>query len=242
MLLKRRNKKDHQAANSSFGIILIAFVKDEEPRVCLVQRKNSFGYISCIMHSESITSETLSTITREEKDKLLSYSWDDLWKDCCGSGGDTTKLYHKCKAKFEWLSIRDTIKMLDDKCNWQHDQMWSLPKGRTCDANELPLRCAMREMYEETGINCAGQTKIKFISTPTLKDEYEGTNGKKYASTYYLFVTTDIVPPSVASTNKEVKQAEWKTLAEAQKILQKSTFDVIQQAFFQTSQTCTCFE
>ncbi len=51
-------------------------------------------------------------------------------------------------------------------CSWS-GKSWGFPKGKI-DENELPLKCAIRETYEETGFDCTDYTNEEdFITVIT---------------------------------------------------------------------------
>jgi len=225
----------------SYGVVLFS---KELNQILLIQRKDSFGYITCIDNKTidfKDVAETLATITVEEKNKILSLDWDHLWSDVMKNPSESnananapTKRYKdECKARFEWLGIRETVQSLDCKGEkWKSENEWGLPKGRmsTID-NETGQRCALRELKEETGVtNCKLVKKIN-----PIKDFFVGTDGKQYTCLYYVAMIADD-PPSFrgssfpSTSNKEIRKCEWCTIDECRIKLKPSTFNVVENA------------
>ena len=214
------------AAKKSFGVIVV----DAECRVLLVQRKDSFGYLGCVDNDalgHEMVAETLSTITIEERDKLLEWEWDKLWQDC-GLDTKNNRKAQKCRARFEWLSIRDVVRAMDQRGEqWQLSNEWGLPKGRmAAQDNETALRCALREMQEETGLHASAITVLHDVGTFT--DEYQGTDGKTYSSTYYVAKLRGKVEGTLDT--KEVRQIRWMTLDECAERVRPKLLDIIKDA------------
>lgn len=232
MLSKKRARPSRSEGpepkpKQSFGIILFNDATCE--KVCLVQRKDSFGYLVCICHNHELANgtrditETLATITKDEKNKLLTYSWDQLWQDCCPN--HTNK--RECEARFEWLGIRDTVRTLDRRGEkWQPENQWGVPKGRMATSdNETALRCALREVKEEAGID--GINILAKLGT--LSEETIGTDGKHYNSAYYIGIQQEQEKVDTTSNN-EIRKVEWCTLAQCQERLPASTYRIVSEA------------
>ena len=76
--------------------------------------------------------------------------------------------------------------------------IWSLPKGHL-KGSELPHECAIRELYEETGVrfNRAEYSHVK----------------KLYAGEYFIYKVNEEVPPCVQDM-REISEAGWYTMQE----------------------------
>lgn len=228
----RRSPPDrHPKQKSSFGVVIV----NAQNQVLLVQRKDSFGYLACVDNSrlghENIA-ETLGTITIHERDKLLSCGWDELWKNC-GMVNRSDAYKKQCHARFEWLGIRGTVAVMDKRGEqWQTENSWGLPKGRMAKIdNETALRCALREMQEETGLN-ANQIKVNH-SAGTLIDSYKGTDGRIYRSVYYVAnIQGGLEHLAAAPDTKEVRQVKWASPEEcrAKLELRDGVCDIIEAA------------
>jgi 8-oxo-dGTP pyrophosphatase MutT (NUDIX family) len=76
--------------------------------------------------------------------------------------------------------------------------IWSLPKGHL-KGNELPHECALRELYEETGI-CLDRSDYRAAK-------------KLYAGEYFIYSIDDEMTPTVRDT-REISEAGWFSIQE----------------------------
>ena len=73
-------------------------------------------------------------------------------------------------------------------CSWS-GKSWGFPKGKI-DENELPLKCAIRETYEETGFDCTDYTNEEdFITVITYLLTYLLTHSL-LLTLFYSFLLT----------------------------------------------------
>jgi 8-oxo-dGTP pyrophosphatase MutT (NUDIX family) len=76
---------------------------------------------------------------------------------------------------------------------------WSFPKGHM-EGKESALECALRELYEETGVRLEGRT---YASSVKLSRNTEGKN-----SEYFVFKIEHEIPASVNDRN-EIIEVGW---------------------------------
>jgi 8-oxo-dGTP pyrophosphatase MutT (NUDIX family) len=214
----------------SCGIILLQKINNIHYYL-MIRRKDSFGYIDFIYgkynpYNLHQVQQKIDEMSIEEKKKLLSLSFEELWKQLWGQP-IMNPLYKteafKSKKKFELLlnginysntiiTLKDLIEMSTTK--WI-DTEWEFPKGRK-NYQEKDLDCALRECQEETGIN---MDDIEIIDNILPFEElFIGSNHKCYKHKYFI----GIVKPnkhnlSVEKLNyqtSEVSKLEWKTFDE----------------------------
>jgi 8-oxo-dGTP pyrophosphatase MutT (NUDIX family) len=235
-ITKKRTREDHIIKKLSYGIIVI----NDDEKICLVQRKDSFGYLVCIGNNHELSdgtrdiTETLATITTSEKDKILTMSWDQLWSDCCPNQPNK----RECEARFEWLGIRDTVKTLDQRGEkWQIDNEWSIPKGRMMSSdNGVPLRCALRELEEETNISRYNIDVIAKLGTIT--SEIVGTDGKCYVSMFYIGRLKAM--NNQETSNNEIRKVDWCTPKQCEERLAPTAYNSIVDALNRFRQNSDC--
>lgn len=231
----RRASDRHSAGaiprpKSSFGVVIF----DHTFRVLLVQRRDSFGYLTCIDNSalgHDNVADTLATITVDEKEKLMRWDWERLWQSI--NLGAVPKDYkEQCQARFEWLCVRDTVAAMDRRGEkWQPSNAWGLPKGRMAwKDNETAIRCATREMQEETGIS---PNAVAIIPSKTFRETYTGTDGRAYTSVYYagrLVGNPD--EDAQEPDSKEIREVVWATVKECEEdySLRPELLEVIREA------------
>ena len=224
---KRRSEKPYSAVRS-YGII--AYVED---KVLLVQRKDSFGYITCIDNgtiNQRDIAETLSTITKDEKEKLLTWNWDQLWADI--GLQNRTEYKKQCEARFEWMGIRETIQSLDQRGEkWRDENEWGLPKGRMSSIdNENTQRCAQRELKEETGLTVLCDHRLG-----AFNDEFIGTDGKHYSTTYYVGRIQKM--DTLSNQPREIRQIQLCSVEQCRQRLRPTTADLIHLVFEKLNET-----
>ena len=170
----------------SYGII--AFVKTKATiKFLLYQRRDTFEYIEFIRGlwtDASTLSRTFSLMTEEERQRILSHSFDDLWNDFWVNHDfyGYKNGYEKAKRKYE--SIKTKIPLLIASTTSLIPSLeWGFPKGKKA-SSEPPLRTAIREFCEETKLD---NSKLRVRTNVKPFDEsILGTDGKVYTSRYFL--------------------------------------------------------
>jgi len=213
----------------SCGIILLQQINNIYYYL-MIRRKDSFGYIDFIYGKYNPNNlyqvqQKIDEMSIEEKKRLLSLSFDDLWKHLWGQP-IINPLYKneafKSKKKFELLinginynGNIVTLKDLIDKSNTKWiDTEWEFPKGRK-NYQEKDLDCALRECQEETGININDITIIENILP--FEELFIGSNHKSYKHKYFIGVLQNKNNLSTDKLNyqtSEVSKIEWKTFDE----------------------------
>lgn len=214
----------------SFGIICFR-IKDSVVQYLMVQRKDSLSYVEFIrgkydVNNKKYIMSLVSNMTVEEREKLLHVNFDTLWKtlwqtdDCKGF----YKEYSEAKHKFELLQKGFFLKsdngiyhydifyiMNNTRSNIAEPE-WGFPKGRR-NINESDLLCALREFYEETGLN---NKYIDVLSTVKPFEEiFSGSNNIRYKHIYYVAeckksdLFTYKFNPFNKQQNREIRDVCW---------------------------------
>jgi 8-oxo-dGTP pyrophosphatase MutT (NUDIX family) len=156
---------------TSYGIIVFRFLNskeylNKEIEYLMIRRKDSFGYIDFIrgkyspyniVHLQNIIDE----MSIEEKNRLMSYSFSDLWIMMWGEKTNIQYRHEEALSlkKFELIKngvvvnnevINLEMLIKQSSTNWTETE-WEFPKGRR-NNKEKDLACAMREFEEETGL------------------------------------------------------------------------------------------
>lgn len=240
---------------NSYGIILFSYkqsekkniIKDSEHKeqvVLLYQRRDNFGYIDFLRGAWSNDNQIImhfSTMSMVEKNRIRNYTfrelWDDLWVNHnCRIYKDG---YPKSKKKYEsikhiipkFLNMSNILESSSDFSTEKFDLVetktdlpWGFPKGKK-NNYENKADCALREFSEETRLPIKNIHIHKNIS---FSEEFIGTNGKTYATTYFLANIPEPVNASFVNTpqcirkktiSEEAADVKWFDFEEAKKYL-----------------------
>lgn len=181
----------------------------------LVQRRDTMGYTDFLRgkySDENLMYVFLNEMTIDEKNKLTEYTFDELWDMLwINKNGKIYKTeYEDAKKKFELLDIKEIVKK-SKSC--YYFQEFSIPKGRK-NINETNLKCAERELFEETGFD---KSQYNYIDCLPFVEEFTGTDGVKYRHVYYLAKIKNNIKklPDISKTQiMEIRNKGWFSLNE----------------------------
>lgn len=189
----------------------------------LIRRKHTMGFMDLIrgrfyhQNMEDMVRVYLSEMTREERHKLSSNSFDELWDEIWANHKSKSyrNEYLKAKRKFAKVPFHLTQ---DVPCKYEVPE-YGFPKGRK-NKREDCVTCAMREFEEETGVRRGHYTIMK--SAPVFEEKFIATNGAEYCHIYYLARIDDTAPtPTIDSHTKQLEEigsVEWRTPQECKEL------------------------
>ncbi len=197
--------------------------KEEYPKIkfLLIQRKDSIGYTDLIRGKYDSPDDYklpiyLNETTYEEKQRLLTQSFDTLWNNLWVNHKSQIfiKEYALAKKKFEQLDIKRLV--ADSEISFNTTE-FGFPKGRK-QIKESTVKCSQREFYEESGY---GKELYEIKDSSCVFEEFfKGTNNVKYQHLYYLaeFYRNPPIPkvdPNNILQFGEVKNVGWFSLEES---------------------------
>jgi 8-oxo-dGTP pyrophosphatase MutT (NUDIX family) len=154
---------------NSYGIILQS---QDTNRFLLYQRRDSRAYIKLLRdyRNDNDPFKLITQITNDEKQRILTNTFDDLWDDLflnknCRTYFTEKRRCYSLYKKHTSLKVFEKLKTLELSKNKLE---WGFPKGRI-NKNELPLRCALREFREETNMftdDVNVDTTVSYIFSP----------------------------------------------------------------------------
>jgi hypothetical protein len=118
----------------------------------MTRRRDTFSY-ECILrgqYSPERLIEYVAHTTGEERERLLSYPFEPLWKDLWVSPKRRLYRMEYRKAREIFEANIELIRELVRSCPTMGKE-WEFPKGRVC-SEESGFQCALREFEEETNI------------------------------------------------------------------------------------------
>ena len=203
---------------NSYGIIVYRVINNEI-QYLLVQRRWSFAYIEFLcaryVHDEQVDNnyvkKLISLLPIVEREYLLKHSfeylWDSLWK---WSNKPDSQLASKYFQK-----IRPRLKYFFNKIPPIYmEPEWGFPKGKR-EYNESDIICAIREVYEETGL----QPSMYYIHQHIIpfKEEIKAINQVTYCQKYYLARLKGdchilLYNPNNIQQLREIRKVAWFTI------------------------------
>ena len=196
-------------------------------RFLLVQRKHSLNYINFIrgIYDDNNFNEIkkiFSLMSNHEINTIYNNDFDYLWNNLWNKTAKKKiyqKEYNESKNKFIKIQKLEYINKLADIGSEYNTPEWEFPKGRK-NINESNYDCAIREFYEETGIDKNNYTILNNINS--IHDNFIGTNDMNYKHIFYLGIIKkkniiNYYNSNIKSKN-EIEESRWYTWEDALRI------------------------
>lgn len=236
---KRYYKKNNMI--TSYGVILYTY-ENNKIVYLISQRRDSIAYSEFLRNrikSDSDFKKYIPMMSSNEKQRCLdtyygNNSFDDLWDDLFKNHDDRFYNENKdgsCEKSF-YVNMKNYIEYFKD--TKKKENTWTFPKGRP-NYGEDGIKCALREMEEETLIN---KDDVKVIDYEPFEEIYTGSDNKVYRSLYYLCYIKEI--PVIKNTiekgklrkeecciSNEVSMLFWGTLREVKGKIKDISFDIL---------------
>jgi 8-oxo-dGTP pyrophosphatase MutT (NUDIX family) len=197
----------------------------------LIQRRDSLGFIDIMRGKYRLgdidyIKQQIRITTHDEQRRLLTDSFDTLWEGIWGPPVEGSHSYRhekeQSRAKLETLrngspNLEELIKSVGS--GWDTPE-WGFPKGRR-DLHETEYACALREMWEETGITERDLVPIRNLEP--VREVFFGSNHIQYCHKYFIFfmpVSRDIaIDPTNEIMRREVGDLRWCSLEPALRLI-----------------------
>ena len=200
----------------------------------MIQRRDSLGFVELMRGKYQLDDYRYITtqmkgMTKRERVRFLTLSFQELWSDLWGVDSSSTQYKSEkevSRQKFDALrekgildetGTRKTLQEIFDAMGpgWETPE-YGFPKGRR-DPNESEKDCALRELWEETGLR---RENIKIIENcEPLQETFFGTNRIHYCHKYLIAcVKSDInvcFDPTNEHMRQEIGDIGWFSLEEA---------------------------
>ena len=240
----------------SYGVLLFDTRSKTDPKILMVQRKDSLCYIEFLRGKYDITQREyimilLNKCSVEERGRLVSEDYDTLWKALWGVTQIENKMrfrsdYERGKSKYEILSKGYTClqtgqhvslsSLIHNTTKNYPSSEWEFPKGRR-NQGETNKQCAVREFQEETGYEPDDYSLL--LNVKPFEEEYMGENRVRYKHVYYIgYLKNYQKDYSVDHTNShqvsEIRDIRWFTKSDALGHLRDyhhTRFKVVRQIF-----------
>lgn len=190
--------------NSSCGVICFKIINGL-PYYVMVKRKHSYNFLAFMKGSYDLYNyeeiiKMFSYMSIHEKQLINNSTFEELWAYTWQPFLYLKNNFHKIKPNIYQKYLRimngylitynDNMFNLDinhilHKCSYIYiDNEWEFPKGKKSNKlTESSYNCAIRELKEETKIH---ESNFEFIFNKPFKENFYGTDNKKYSNLYYL--------------------------------------------------------
>lgn len=133
--------------------------------------------------------DLISLLSRDEKDRILKHTWEELWDDYWidHSSKGYTSLKAQSQRRFE--ELKEILTEIDsDIPSRITERPYIFPKGKP-DKNETGWEAALREAKEET---CSNYEKGYLYFNSPIIQHYNGSDGCPYTDYYYVWYRDDV--------------------------------------------------
>jgi 8-oxo-dGTP pyrophosphatase MutT (NUDIX family) len=167
----------------------------------MIQRKDSLGFMDIMrgkykLNDPEYIKKQLRGMTIEEREKLRSMEFDEIWHQLWGSDTESTQRYahDRVISRQKLAELRSGIQ-LENGASYSIEDLlrqepalyttpeWGFPKGRR-DPHESDIKCAFRELEEETSIT--ESELLKIMNVQPFIEQFYGSNNIHYRHTYYI--------------------------------------------------------
>ena len=237
-------------ADKSFSVLesltqhydLVTGVERQPLEFLLIQRRDSLGFIELMRGRYRVNDIDyiilhMKRITAAEREKYRIGPFEDLWNGMWGL--DHSHLYRNEyeTAKSKWETIHQGVTDAAGRAWTVADMIagagepeatpeWGFPKGRR-DQQESDFACAMREMWEETGV--LEKDVVVIQNLEPLTESFFGSNHVHYCHKYYIVWVPPNVKVGFDDTNdhmrREVGAIGWFTAEEGLAVLRAENIE-----------------
>lgn len=233
----KKGHQYHQCKMPIMSIGIIAFrINNGVREYLMIRRKDTLGFMEFMRGKYSVYNKfyilnLMNEMTIDEKTRLLTNTFDDLWKDIWkGSNNICNKNYkieeNSSREKFvllkqgiygtkDFYNLESLIEYSNSNNNFKWTEAeWGFPKGRR-NPHEKDFECAVREFSEETGYKIQDLKNISNIIP--FEEIFTGSNFKSYKHKYYLMYMdyNSTIIKNQLFDNTEVSKIEWKNYNES---------------------------
>lgn len=215
----RRPGQPWYKEKTSIGVACCRFYRGR-PQIIMIQKRYTYAYSSFVHGAyegggDRAILALLNQMTVDEKIILQSLNFDLIWAHIwlTQSPHDTQK-YRIMRGIFDAAFVRDgnSMRLHDLIARSVHGmRVWEIPKGRT-RKGEADIHCAVREFYEETGIE-----KSQYYIYPNATRSHTFVDdGVQYVQKYYIASTHRPIQPRICLDARvqieEVADIRWMSI------------------------------
>lgn len=176
---------------TSYGCIYRVVVKNM-PHYLIIRRKESTSYVDLIhgTYRDSQLFFMLQEIPNVERERLLTYSFEELWQDMHLTQDTGNAFEHGANRFARIRPFLDRLFDLVPSLDADGKRLNLFPKGRlNWEEKETPFECAKREFFEETNGLKLNEDRAHLVTDAPFTETFLGSNSKNYRTDYYLFTS-----------------------------------------------------
>lgn len=174
---------------NSFGCI---WLNSDFSRVLVINQPFTYAFrfivynpnLKLFIENKSKTTNLLRQCTRKELRYLLNKTWKELWDMCWSRYPSIPPKKTQMDTLFNhFISIntQTIIDLLTDP-NLQEEPPFMFPKGRYKKSDKTAIKCAIRETFEETGIDPSS----RYVIYGDCCDMCRGFDNIHYFNYYFI--------------------------------------------------------
>jgi len=210
----------------------------------MIQRRDSLGFMDIMRGKYKVTDpdyicKQLHGMTFSERNRLLNDDFDVIWAALWGTDTEISQRYssNKVSSKEKLTELRQGVTnsagvtytladLLRQAPGFYETPEWGFPKGRR-EPYESDIKCAYRELSEETGISENSLWKV--VNVAPLIEQFYGSNNIHYRHTYYIaqYIGSSEIGFDTENSEmtREIGNMAWKNLDEALVILRPENIE-----------------
>jgi 8-oxo-dGTP pyrophosphatase MutT (NUDIX family) len=203
----------------------------------LIRRRDSLGFIDIMRAKYKLNdipyiSQQIRGMTREEQQKLINEPFDTLWEQLWGIPlyGSNPYRHEKEQSRVKLDELRNgtpSLREIVESVNsyWDTPE-WGFPKGRR-DPHETEYTCALREMWEETGLSENDIVPIRNLEP--IREIFFGSNNIQYCHKYYIMYMPEykeiVYDPTNELMQREIGDLRWCSLDEGVALIRSDNIE-----------------
>lgn len=210
----------------------------------LIRRKHTFNFVSFIngKYNPDDMPEVCNIfkfMTKKEIQKIKTLEFDALWNDVWNCFGIDTNHYNYVTSKTKYQELKDKSKFnLDFFINNIESEFtapeWGIPKGKR-NLMESDEECAIREVFEETGLGSKSYELIETIK-PVVENILK-INGISYKYKYFVGLHKEgtTLNEEEILNNGEIGDIGWFTINEINNLIRpyyKQRINILQKLYY----------
>lgn len=182
----------------SYGIIEFYIGENSDGQACayyhMFRRRNTIEYEILLRGFSHVNQlyNLISLLSRDERDRIIHYEWDDLWDDLWIDYDHPLYSSLRAQSKRKFLEIKELVTLLDDVLDCKiTERPYIMPKGKS-EPDETGWQTAIREAREETGHSY--DKGCLYFNGPIVQ-HFVGSDSNPYTDCYFVWKTSGYYRP-----------------------------------------------